>query len=288
MKFVDRYGNLHENKEKEISHSYLDYDNPFREKLEAFYAKMRKAPKEERFLQSPISRNFIRLFVNRHEIDLRDYEGYPFLSFDEFYRRKIKKGKRPIAFEENILIAPCDGKAMLTKIGDMGTFSYKNKIYSLGNQIGNYRPGQKFAHGTALIIHLSPEDYHHFISFDEGEKSANRTIKGGQLASDIRNQEEFYLYKKDYRENFMFRSKHFGDCALIFSSGTYKGSLSCIQEQKDLKKGEELGFFESGNAYVLVFFEKNKVIFDQDLERNSKNNLLTQIKMGERIGSSFY
>lgn len=283
MKFADRQGNLHENKEKKISHKYYSYDNPLRERLENFYAKARKAPKGQSFLQSPISRNLIRLFVNRHEIDMRDYEETTFISFDEFYKRKIKRGKRPVNFKENVLAAPCDGKVMLADIGSDGNFLYKDKIYKIGNQTGNYKLADKFAKGKALIIHLSPEDYHHFLAMDEGKKSANRRIKTSLIAADEKRDGEFHFYKKDYRESFMFRSRHFGDFAFVLSSGAYKGRFICMQEEARVKKGQEMGFFESGNAYIVIFFEKDRLIFDEDLEKNSKMGLPTQVTMGEQI-----
>jgi len=45
----------------------------------------------------------------------------------------------------------------------------------------------------------------------------------------------------------------------------------------------EKGYFKFGGSTVLLLFERGRVRIDKDLLTNTKNNLETSVKMGERI-----
>ena len=68
------------------------------------------------FLDSELSSFLIQPFVKQNAIQLSDYETTDIKSFNDFFSRKIKQGKRPIDMEENHLIAPCDGLLSVWKI----------------------------------------------------------------------------------------------------------------------------------------------------------------------------
>ena len=57
------------------------------------------------FLDSELSSFLIQPFVKQNAIQLSDYETTDIKSFNDFFSRKIKQGKRPIDMEENHLIA---------------------------------------------------------------------------------------------------------------------------------------------------------------------------------------
>ena len=47
------------------------------------------------FLSSPISKCLIKGFVKNNHIDMSEYEKKNYKSYNEFFSRKIKEGKRP-------------------------------------------------------------------------------------------------------------------------------------------------------------------------------------------------
>lgn len=50
------------------------------------------------------------------------------------------------------------------------------------------------------------------------------------------------------------------------------------------RKGEEKGYFELGGSTIILFIEKDKVIIDEDIWQLSKENIETNVKIGEKIG----
>ena len=64
------------------------------------------------------------------------------------------------------------------------------------------------------------------------------------------------------------------------------GKIVNLKKQSFIK-GEEKGYFEFGGSTVVLLFERNKVIIDEDIIHNSLNNDETKVLMGEKIGVKF-
>ena len=50
------------------------------------------------------------------------------------------------------------------------------------------------------------------------------------------------------------------------------------------KKGEEKGYFEFGGSTIVLLVKKGIITIDEDILENSKNNIETYVKYGEKIG----
>ena len=50
------------------------------------------------------------------------------------------------------------------------------------------------------------------------------------------------------------------------------------------KKGEEKGYFRFGGSTIVLLFEKDKIIIDDDIIANSAKNIETIVKMYEIVG----
>ena len=61
------------------------------------------------FLDTPLSRPLIPIFVKNCGIDTGDYDLRQIRCFNDFFCRPLKAGRRPIDPEPGSLIAPCDG-----------------------------------------------------------------------------------------------------------------------------------------------------------------------------------
>ncbi|KFA53537.1 hypothetical protein S40293_09879 [Stachybotrys chartarum IBT 40293] len=52
----------------------------------------------------------------------------------------------------------------------------------------------------------------------------------------------------------------------------------------DVKKGEELGYFQFGGSSIIVAFEEGRVVFDQDLVHLSKQKIQVAVQVGMSLG----
>ena len=52
------------------------------------------------------------------------------------------------------------------------------------------------------------------------------------------------------------------------------------------EKGEELGLFKFGGSTITVVFEKDRIQFDWDLERWSRDQIMADVEVGMSMGSA--
>ena len=73
-------------------------------------------------MDSGISRIFIGGFVRKNSIDTSAFEERRYRSFNDYFTRRIKPGRRSVDMDERHLIAPCDSKLTVYPIEDDSTF----------------------------------------------------------------------------------------------------------------------------------------------------------------------
>lgn len=60
--------------------------------------------------------------------------------------------------------------------------------------------------------------------------------------------------------------------------------MTHAEPEKELEKGQEMGYFQYGGSTVIAVFPKDTVEWDADLLANSEKSVETLVVMGERIG----
>lgn len=103
------------------------------------------------FLDSELSSFLIQPFVKQNAIQLSDYEITDIKSFNDFFSRKIKQGKRPIDMEENHLIAPCDGLLSVWKIKENTVFPVKQSHYTISSLLHNAKSWHSVIMGDTAL-----------------------------------------------------------------------------------------------------------------------------------------
>ena len=63
-------------------------------------------------------------FIKNNHINMNDYEKKDYKSFNDFFTRKIKEGKRKINDDKYNLISPCDAKLKVYKLTKTGGFKF--------------------------------------------------------------------------------------------------------------------------------------------------------------------
>lgn len=239
------------------------------------------------FLNSPFSKGMIPGFIERNQIDLSEYEPKEYVSYNDFFIRKIKSGMRPLPEEEHVLVSPCDGKVTVCPITDGQHFRIKETDYTLEGLLRNTALADRYAGGNALIIRLTVDNYHHYIYPASGRKSRQVRIKGvlhtvNPVANDV-----CPIYVENSREYCLIRTEKFGTLLQMEVGALMVGKITNFHpEEGKVSRGEEKGCFEFGGSTVILLIEKGKVVIDSDLLENTTGGYETMIKMGEKIGES--
>ncbi|TGE32161.1 phosphatidylserine decarboxylase [Desulfosporosinus sp. Sb-LF] len=236
-----------------------------------------------------ISRTRIKKFVDEFKIDMSRFEipKGDFRTFNEFFHRKLKADYRPDVKDKSILISPCDGKILAYEDIDIKKLvQIKGITYSLGELIGADSVSSKYAKGSCLIVRLSPSDYHRFHFVDDGVCSQTTKIKGFYYSvnpTSINKINKIFCSNK--REWSILRSDNFGEVLYVEVGATFVGSIiQTYMENRNIRKGDEKGYFKFGGSTVILFFKDGVVKVDKDIMEQTAKGIECSVEMGERIG----
>lgn len=231
-------------------------------------------------------------FVEELEINMDESEKNidEFVSFNDFFYRKLKKDSRKINFNENVFVSPSDGKILVfNNILSINDLYIKGKKFSLEKFLNDFKMYEKYKNGMMAIVRLSPKDYHRVHFPSDGYISKSKPINGYYYSvSPIAVKNNLNIFFENKREISELKTKNFGDVLLIEVGATMVGGIKQIyKENSFIKKGDEKSYFYFGGSTIILLFEENKIKFDNDLLENTLNNLETTIKFGEKIAEKF-
>lgn len=95
------------------------------------------------------------------------------------------------------------------------------------------------------------------------------------------------VFTDNHRSITTVKSHHGFNYAVVSIGALLVGSIVMTNAEKDkqLEKGEEMGYFQYGGSTVIAVFPKDTVQWDADLLANSEKSVETLVQMGERIGA---
>lgn len=234
------------------------------------------------YLDRKISKKHIENFIKDNKIDMSDYKKVEYKSFNDFFSRKIKEGKRSFSKNNSDFCAPCDSKLIVYKLEEDKTFIIKNKKYTLESILKDKDLAEEYKNGYFLVFRLAVDDYHRYCYVDNGKLIKRKQIKGvlntvGPIAFD-----RFKVYEENQREYELLKTDNFGEIIAMEVGALLVGKI--VNHRKDtFIKGEEKGYFRFGGSTVVIIVKDNILKIDKDLLKNSENKIETKVKQGERI-----
>lgn len=239
-------------------------------------------------LDSKLSASFISDFVQKHNIDLSDYEPQAYKSFNDFFTRKIKPAARPMPEDKSVLVSPSDGKVSAYEIDKVNGFVIKNSVYSVQSLLRDKKLAKRYENGYALVIRLTPDDYHRYCYAATGIKSHDRTISGVLSTVNPVVNEYVPVYKENSRKYCLIRTQSLGDIVQMEVGALFVGRITNSHSygRRTVLRGEEKGYFEFGGSTIVLLLERDKVQLCSDLIKNTREGFETKIKQGEPVGRS--
>lgn len=281
MKYIDRNGNVVFLKTRQDKLTQALYRAAAGRTLLAPLTAKPVSVLAGKILDTRASRVLIPRFVKKNNIELSDYESRHYLSFNDFFARRIKAGARPICAEQTALCSPADGKVSAYAMGKTPGFVIKNVPYSLQSLLRDKTLSREFADGYAVIIRLSVDDYHRYCWCADGKKSPDRRIAGVYHTVHPAACGTVPVYRENTREYCVLQSPVFGKLVQMEIGAMLVGKIVNLQKGACfVKKGQEKGRFEFGGSTILVLMQK-QIRPREDLLANTKNGAETLILQGE-------
>ncbi len=246
-------------------------------------------------LRTPLSRFYINKFVKKNGIDLSNFQGRKFSSFNDFFTRKIDSDKLNVDHELAHLISPSDSYLSVYKISEDSKFHIKGFDYTLEDFFDSNDFSKKFNGGDCLVFRLCASDYHRYCYIDngkhEGEEGKNHFIKGKLYSVQPKACENFRVYTKNRRSWAILSTENFGKVAQIevgaFSVGGIVNHLGKSGGEESFNKGDEKGFFDLHGSTIVLLFEKNKIRLNDDVIKATENGQEYRVKYGSFIGTKY-
>ncbi len=240
--------------------------------------------KTARFLSSPASRYMIKGFIKKNDIKIEQYEipDSGFKSFNDFFTRKIKAGKREI--ERADLISPCDGLLTVSNINENSIFNIKNTSYNLEQLLKDKKLAQDFREGMAFIFRLTPAHYHRYVFPADGVIVSSKKIKGVLHSVKPVCHNSFPVFIQNSREYILFANEKIGPYIQMEVGALLVGKISnkIFQEGDTVKKGQEKGFFEYGGSSIVILLKNRYELCSTIQSRKSVNGEIA-VNLGESL-----
>ncbi len=194
-----------------------------------------------------------------------------FISWNDFFTRRFKEGRRPIADPENdkVIISACESTPykIRAQVKRTDRFWIKSQPYSLQDMLASPEVVDQFVGGTVYQAFLSALNYHRWHSPVTGT-IVKACIKDGTYYSETEAEGEDPAGPTDsqgYITHVATRAIIFIDCddpviGLMCMMFVGMGEVSScvihpeVKPGNRVKKGDELGFFQyGGSTHCLVF-----------------------------------
>jgi phosphatidylserine decarboxylase len=116
-----------------------------------------------RALPKPLRAPLLKSFARKYEIDVQEAECSlgDYASLHEFFTRRLKPGARPLARQEDAVVAPSDGAVCDAGVVSAGKLlEAKGSVFTLSNLLASPELAARLEGGSYLVTYLSPRDYH--------------------------------------------------------------------------------------------------------------------------------
>lgn len=206
----------------------------------------------------------------------KPYHGYK--SWDDFFTRVYRKGRRPVAAsdDDSIIANSCESAPykIAKKIHLMDTFWIKSQPYSLIHMLGDRSLAEIFAGGTAYQAFLSALSYHRWHSPVNGTIVGTKMIDGSYYAEArsegfddaAPNKSQSYITNVASRALVLIQADNpdIGLMGVLFVGMAEVSSNDItVYVGQHVKKGEQLGMFHfGGSTHVLLFRPGVNIEFD--------------------------
>jgi phosphatidylserine decarboxylase len=243
---------------------------------EAFSAWLKKYVQAlGKFLDTPASASSIPSFAANPAFHVADYDPGPsgWLTFNQFFARHIKPGKRPIdaARDDAVIVSPADSVfAGAWDIKEDSTVTAKGVTWKIAQLLEGSPYKDAFKNGVFTHSFLDLNDYHRYHVPVAGEIKEIRRIEGKVYMNVVRNKEggldvidgEGYQYEQE-RGLVVIDSPTLGLVAVLPIGMSFVSSVNLTPEVgARLEKGAEFGYFAFGGSDMVMLFQSGRVSLD--------------------------
>ena len=241
------------------------------------------------FLDTPASAAGIETFLANPDYRADDYIRGPsgWQTFNQFFAREIKPGRRPIAAprDDRVIVSPADAVFMGSwPIAEDSTITIKGAKWRIADLLADSAYAGAFKGGTYTHSFLYIDDYHRYHVPVAGTLKEVRNISGRVYMDVRRNPDgsldvvdgDTYQFSQE-RGLVVIDSPAVGLVAVLPIGMSYVSSVNLTPDAgAKLRKGDPFGYFMFGGSDIVMVFQDRDIVLDAEVGR--------KYLQGERIG----
>jgi phosphatidylserine decarboxylase precursor len=242
------------------------------------------------FLDSPASAAGIESFSSLPNYNIDDYIQGPsgWQTFNQFFAREMRPGKRPVAAprDDKVVVSPADAVFMgQWPIAEDSNITIKGINWAVSDLLDGSPYESEFRGGIHMHSFLYIDDYHRYHVPVGGMVKEIRNISGRVYMDVRRNPDgsfdvvdgDTYQFNQE-RGLIVIDSPEVGLVAVLPIGMSYVSSVNLSPHTGAiLQKGDEFGYFLFGGSDIVILFQNNNVILDAEVGK--------KYLQGQRIGA---
>ena len=241
------------------------------------------------YQSSALSKHKIPAFIKSFKISMDEYEGEPFHSFNDFFIRRFKRGRREFVQTSSMMPAFAEARYLAyEKVSPNETYPVKGSALTPAVLLKDAELAKSFAGGALLIARLCPTDYHRYHYPDQGTTSKAFSVHGKLHSVNphaLKYRDEIFMTNE--RRISILETQNFGRLAYIEVGALFVGKIvQTHDESRPFGRGDEKGYFLFGASTVIVLGQPGAWKPDADLLFQTAQKRETYIKLGQSIASA--
>lgn len=245
----------------------------------------------------PLSQQKVAPFIKKFNIKMEDYlpedgrsEKSPYSSFNQFFIRRFRPGRRPIVQAPHEMAAFSEARYFGYEcVRDDETVPVKGFNLQPKALLANTKWEKTFEDGPLLLARLCPVDYHRYHYPDDGSIVDDYRVSGlyhsvNPLA--LKQKQDILITNE--RHVTIIDTVNFGKLAYIEVGAICVGKIiqsKPLDKGRAFARGEEKGYFLFGGSTVIVVGEKGKWKPSADILENTKKGMETYLHLGMTVAS---
>jgi phosphatidylserine decarboxylase len=241
------------------------------------------------FLDTPASAAGIETFRKATNYKLDDYIEGPsgWQTFNQFFAREVKSGRRPVAEPRNdkVVVSPADAVYMgQWPIDENSSVTVKGVNWAIAELLDGSPYADAFKGGIYTHSFLYIDDYHRYHVPVAGTVKEVRNVSG-KVYMDVFREDDGTLnvvdgdtYQFDQERGLVvIDSPEVGLVAVLPIGMAYVSSVNLTTEVgAKLRKGDQFGYFMFGGSDIVTVFQDRNVVLDAEVGR--------KYLQGQRLG----
>ncbi|HEY8278059.1 MAG TPA: phosphatidylserine decarboxylase [Bdellovibrionota bacterium] len=225
-------------------------------------------------------------FVRKFRVEMGEFEPGPFRSFNDFFIRRFRAGRRKFPQEPGTMGAFAEARYFaFSRLNEHSPLPIKGLKLEAGDILGDTPGKERFADGPCLLARLCPVDYHRFHFPDAGRITHFHT-ENGKLHSvnpaALARKPDLFLANE--RQISLLETEDFGLLAYVEVGALCVGRIVQTHPmERPFERGGEKGYFLFGASTVIVYGEKGAWTPEADLLEHTKAGREVLVELGQPV-----